>query len=420
MLVARLPAETLMSTTSIPVTEARASVLEHISPLDHEPVAIDEALDRVLAEDVRAAEDVPPFPCSAMDGYAILAGDAGRRLTIVGESRAGTPARQPVSEGAAIRVSTGAAIPAGATAVIAQENVLRTGDQIETRAITPAGLHIRGAGEDMRVGALQLTAGSRLTAVELGAAVAAGVGTLSVAGRPRVSVLCTGDELRAPGEPLGPGEIHNSNAPMLVGLATGAGALVTGARRLPDDRGATERGIEEALGQSDVVIISGGVSVGPHDHVKAALAALGVEEVFWSIALQPGRPTWFGLRRRGRVRPLVFGLPGNPVSAVVTFSLFVAPALAALQGAPAPRPPHAHAALAAAVKRNPRRVQAIRVRLELGGADAGSLPLTAFPNGAQGSHILTSLIGADALAMIPMGEGVLPAGSIVALEALAR
>lgn len=412
-----------MSTTLIPVAHARESVLEVISQLDPEPVAIDDALGRVLAEDVRAAEDVPPFPSSAMDGYAILAGDSGRRLTLVGESRAGTPAAQAVGDGEAIRVSTGAAIPAGATAVIPQEEVDRTGDEIETRAVSAPGQHVRGAGEDMRAGALQLTAGSRLTAVELGAAVAAGVGTLSVSRRPRVSILCTGDELRAPGEPLGPGEIHNSNAPMLVGLATGAGALTGPAQRLPDDRGATERGIEAALQSSDVVIISGGVSVGPHDHVKPALAQLGVDEVFWSVALQPGKPTWFGVLRsggRGAESPLVFGLPGNPVSAVVTFSLFVAPALAALQGGPAPRPPHAEAALATDVKRNPRRDQAIRVRLELGGEGVGAAALTAFPTGAQGSHILTSLLGANALAMIPMGEGVLPAGSIVALEALAR
>jgi molybdopterin molybdotransferase len=254
--------------------------------------------------------------------------------------------------------------------------------------------------------------------------VAAGVGTLQVSRRPRVTVLCTGDELRAPGEPLGPGEIHNSNAPMLVGLATGAGAVALAVRRLPDDRRATVRGIGEALDSSDVVIISGGVSVGPHDHVKPALSELGVNEVFWSVALQPGKPTWFGYRTPPSggepARPLVFGLPGNPVSAVVTFSLFVAPALAALQGGPAPRPPHAQAVLATEVKRNPRRDQAVRVRLELGGTDIGSPALTAFPNGAQGSHILTSLLGADALAMIPMGDGAVPAGTVVALEALAR
>jgi molybdopterin molybdotransferase len=406
-----------MSTTLITVAQARESVLEGIEPLDPEPVAIDDALGRVLADDVRATEDVPPFPCSAMDGYAILAGDSGRRLTIVGESRAGTPATGRLGEGEGIRVSTGAAIPAGATAVIPQEEVSREADEIETRAAATTGQHVRGAGEDMRAGALQLTAGTRLRAVDLGAAVAAGVGTLSASRRPRVTVLCTGDELRAPGEPLGPGEIHNSNAPMLVGLVTGAGALAAPAQRLPDDRGATERGIGEALHQADVVIISGGVSVGPHDHVKPALCELGVDEVFWSVALQPGKPTWFGIGRSIPTQPLVFGLPGNPVSAVVTFSLFVAPALAALQGAPVPRPPYAEAALATEVMRNPRRDQAIRVRLEIGGPQ---LRPTAFPNGAQGSHILTSLLAADALAMIPMGDGVLPAGSLVSLEPLAR
>ena len=173
-------------------------------------------------------------------------------------------------------------------------------------------------------------------------------------------MLCTGDELRAPGEPLRPGEIHNSNAPMLTGLATRAGAAAAPAERLPDDRAATEAGIAAALGRSDVVIISGGVSVGPHDHVKPVLAALGVEEIFWSVALQPGKPTWFGTRG-GEI--YVFGLPGNPVSAVVTFSLFVAPALAALQGATPARRLESEAVLGEAVRRNPRREQAVRVRL---------------------------------------------------------
>jgi molybdopterin molybdotransferase len=396
----------------ITIAEARRRVRDAVSPLPAEPVGIDDALGRVLARDVTAAGDVPPFPCSAMDGYAVTAGPAGRRLTIVGESRAGTPATRSVGAGEAIRISTGAAIPAGATAVIPQEDVSADRESIETRAAVSRADHIRGAGEDMRAHATVLAAGTILNPIALGAAVAAGAGSVSAARRPRVSVLCTGDELRAPGEPLRPGEIHNSNAPMLTGLATHAGAITAPAQRLADDRAATERGIAAALAQSDVVILSGGVSVGPHDHVKPALVTLGVRELFWSVALQPGKPTWFGVLADGR---LVFGLPGNPVSAVVTFSLFVSPALAALQGAPAPRPPRPDAVLGTDVRRNPRREQAVRVRLQEG----DGATVQAFPNGDQGSHILSSLIDADALAMIPAGDGQLRAGTTVTLEALA-
>jgi molybdopterin molybdotransferase len=402
-----------MPRSLISITEARQRVLDATTPLGTETVALDDALGRVLAQDVAAAGDVPPFPCSAMDGYAVTAGDAGRILRIVGESRAGTPSDRRLAEGEAIRISTGAAVPPGATAVIPQENVDLDGtDSIRTNAASAPGEHIRGAGEDMRARTVVLTAGTPLGPVELGAAAAAGVGAVIASRRPRLTVLCTGDELRAPGEPLGPGEIHNSNAPMLTGLAQRAGALTGAARRLPDDREATTRGIGEALRQSDVVIISGGVSVGPHDHVKPALDALGVNEIFWSVSLQPGKPTWFGVPDAGH--PLVFGLPGNPVSAVVTFSLFVAPALAALQGGPTPSPPRATAVLGVDVTRNPRREQMLRVRL----VEEDDV-VRAYPNGGQGSHMLTSLLGADALALIPSGEGELPRGTAVTLHALA-
>jgi molybdopterin molybdotransferase len=400
-----------VSTSLIKISQARELILGAAKPLGSEIVAIDDALGRVLAADVRATGNVPPFPCSAMDGYAVVAGAAGRALKVVGESRAGTPSDHQLGDDEAIRISTGAAVPPGASAVIPQEDVVSNGDGvIETASAVSPGEHVRGAGEDIRADTTVLTAGTILGPVHLGAAVAAGVGSLSVARRPRVAVLCTGDELRAPGEPLAPGEIHNSNAPMLTGLAAHAGAVTSPARRLPDDPGATEVGIADALAGSDVVLITGGVSVGPHDHVKPALARLGVQEIFWSVALQPGKPTWFGSLDGGQ---LVFGLPGNPVSAVVTFSLFVAPALAALQGAPAPAAPRPDALLGVDVKRNANRDMAIRVRLEQ--ADGGVL---AFPNGAQGSHILTSLVGADALAMIPAGPGELAAGTKVALSAL--
>jgi molybdopterin molybdotransferase len=398
----------------IAIDQAIEHVLDQTRPLPPQTVTIDDALHRVLAVDVRAVGDVPPFPCSAMDGYALVAGPSGRRLRIVGESRAGAPAGNALGAGEAIRVSTGAAIPPGADAVIPQEDVDLVGADgaLVTSQDSPAGAHVRGAGEDMRAGTIVLRAGRRLGPVQLGAAVAAGAGTLEVATSPRVAVLCTGDELRAPGEPLGPGEIHNSNAPMLTGLSRDAGADTGPAGRLPDDREATIDGIAAAIDDSDVVIITGGVSVGPHDHVKPALSALHVQQLFWSVALQPGKPTWFGVAGDGT---LVFGLPGNPVSAVVTFSLFVAPALAALQGAAAPAPPTPTAVLATDVPRNPRRVQAVRVSLH--NSPAG---VTATPTGAQGSHILSSLLAADALAMIPMGDGVVAAGDEITLRALAR
>ena len=395
----------------ITIAEARELVAAVATPLGVETVAIADARDRVLAEDLRAAGDVPPFPCSAMDGYAVAPGPAGRTLEVVGESRAGAPAAQPRGPDEAIRISTGGAIPAGATAVIPQENVDAGNGSILTRSQVEQGDHIRDRGEDMRAGTTVLRAGSVLGAAELGAAVAAGAGAVSVARRPRVQVLSTGDELKAPGEPLGPGEIHNSNGPMLVALAAHQGAVCAPPARLPDDRAATEAGLARALETADVVIVSGGVSVGPHDHVKPALAELGVEQVFWRVALQPGKPTWFG--RRGT--RLVFGLPGNPVSAVVTFGLFVRPALAALQGRAAERLLVPEAVLATPVRRNPDRDQALRVRLE---RQDGMLMAT--PNGPQGSHIVTSLLGADALALVPAGEGELEAGTTVTLEPLPR
>jgi molybdopterin molybdotransferase len=395
----------------ITIAHARALVLEHVRPLGHERVDVADALDRVLAEDVSATGDVPPFACSAMDGYAIKDGGTDRTLTVVGESRAGAPSDRELGDGEAIRISTGAAVPTGATAVIPQENVDSDERKITTREPVGAGEHIRHPGEDMRAGTRVLQAGAKLGAGELGAAVAAGMGRLLVARRPVVAVLCTGDELRAPGETLGPGEIHNSNAPMLTSLSTRSGARAVPAQRLRDDRAATERALGAALAQADVTVVSGGVSVGPHDHVKPALATLGVGEVFWGVSLQPGKPTWFGTAGDR----LVFGLPGNPVSAFVTFSLFVRPALAALQGAGGEVALDSEAVLAVPVKRNPNREQAVRVRLER--RDGATMAL---PNGPQASHIMTSLLGADALALIAPGDGEAAAGTPVRLEPLPR
>jgi molybdopterin molybdotransferase len=398
-----------MAPKLISIEQARANVLVTVRPLPSERIAIADGLDRVLAEDIVAAGDVPPFACSAMDGYAVKAGPALRSLTVVGESRAGSPAGCVLATGETIRVSTGAAVPEGAEAVIRQEDVKVEPTAVRTLAETQAGENIRRPGEDLHAQQTVLHAGTVMGTAELGAAVAAGAGELVVARHPTVAIFSTGDELRAPGEPLGPGEIHNSNAPMLAALAVRAGAAALAPERLPDDRERTEAGLRRGLEDADVVVVSGGVSVGPHDHVRPALEALDVAEQFWGVALQPGKPTWFGERDD----KLVFGLPGNPVSTVVTFTLFVRPALAALQGA-APGERRGQARLGAAVKRNAGREQAVRVRLE----DRDS-SVIAIPNGPQGSHLVTSLLGAHALAFIPAGEGELAPGTPVTVEYLA-
>jgi molybdopterin molybdotransferase len=394
----------------ISIVDARRQVLDVIQPLGTERIPVTEALDRVVAKAVVATNDVPPFPSSAMDGYAVQAGPSGRELAVVGESRAGAPSDRPLHDGEAIRISTGAAVPAGAAAVIPQEDVEVRDGAIVLGEDVLAGTHVRAVGEVMPVGTPVVATGTKIGPAELAAAISAGAGQVTVARRPLMQVFSTGDELREPGEPLAPGEIHNSNGPMLTAMAALCGALADPPSRLPDDRAATEAGLEAALASSDVLIVSGGVSVGPHDHVKPALNALGVRERWWGVALQPGKPTWFGTKNGH----LVFGLPGNPVSAAVTFSLFVAPALAALQGAH-PRSDLGTAVLGADVPRNPSREQAVRVRLERRDCAA-----VAVPNGPQGSHVVTSLVGADALALIAAGEGSVPAGTTVELAALVR
>jgi molybdopterin molybdotransferase len=376
-------------------------------PLETETVAVEAAAGRVLAQDVTARGDVPGFANSAMDGYAVRAGPAGRELRVVDESQAGRPATAAVGDGEAIRISTGAAVPAGADSVVPVEQVQERDGAVVLETDAARHANIRDAGEDLRTGARALSAGTVLGPAELAIAVAAGRGDVPCARRPRVAVLATGDELVAPGADLGPGQIHNSNAVALSALAAGNGGEVVRGEAVPDDREATEAILAGALDEADVVAVSGGVSVGPHDHVKPALTTLGVEERFWRVALKPGKPVWFGTRGP----KLVFGLPGNPVSAVVCFLLFVRPALRALQGAE-PLPPPEMARLAEDVPRNPFRLEAVRVALDNG--DDGVA--RARPTGAQGSHLLSSLLGADALALIPPGDAPLPAGSPVACE----
>jgi molybdopterin molybdotransferase len=391
----------------IAIAEARGRVLEAVRPLSAEPVGIADALGRVLAEPVGSGISVPPFDSSAMDGYAVIAGDAGQ-LELVDEARAGHPATTAVRRGTAIAISTGAAVPDGATAVVQVERTERTGETVTVPA-TEAGANIRRAGEDIAAGEVVLRAGETLGPAAIGVAASVVRASVSCARRPRVALLVTGDELTEPGQPLAPGGIYSSNGYALAGQVERAGATVVMHEHVPDHAGTTLAALGAALDEADVVLVSGGVSVGPHDHVKDAFAHQGTEERFWGVSLRPGKPTWFGTKGQ----TLAFGLPGNPVSAMVTFQLFVRPALAALQGAD-PGITRTTARLARPVERNRQREQAVRVRLAAG--DDGWQASTT--KDAQGSHVLTSMLGAHGLALIAPGEGDAPAGELVEVELL--
>jgi molybdopterin molybdotransferase len=390
----------------ITIAEARERVLDSVTRLGDEAVALDAALGRVLAEDVTSTIPVPPFDSSAMDGYAVVAGRGGE-LEVIGEARAGHPFGRRVSEGSAVRISTGALVPEGADAVVPVERTTASEGGVGVPEVE-AGANVRRAGEDIPLNAVVLRTGARLGPAELGVAASVGRGELRCAQQPRVAVLITGDELTEPGAPLEPGRIYGSNGFALAAQVERAGAVVASRATVPDDPDGTRAAIGRALDDADVVLVSGGVSVGPHDHVKPALQDLGVEERFWGVRLRPGKPTWFGTRGR----KLAFGLPGNPVSAMVAFQLFGRPALTALQGGT--QMPHVSARLGEGVARNPQREQALRVRLRQSENGFVAEPTKE----AQGSHVLTSMLGADALAFIAPGDGEVTAGELVEVELL--
>lgn len=386
-------------------SEARARLLDGVERLPTERVALEAALGRVLAEPLVAAEAIPPFPYSAMDGYAVatrdLSGAAPFRLRVEGESRTGRPA-QPLVPGTAAAISTGAEVPAGADAVVPREVVDRDGDQVAIREHAKAGQHIRRAGEDLAAGSVALAPGHRLGPAALGLAAGLDATALTVARRPRVTILCTGDELRPPGSAQIPGKIPESVSPPLAALVTLAGGA---ARRMPpvgDEEDATRAAVTDALGDTDLLLTVGGVSVGEHDWVRPALEAAGVTLNFWKVAIKPGKPIAFG--RHGASGAYVLGLPGNPASAVITFSLFGVPLLRALQGDREPLPKLLTLPLGAALRHKPGRLEFIRVKIESRGSGQVAVP---FENQASGA--LTSLAWADGLALVP--------GEIEALEA---
>jgi molybdopterin molybdotransferase len=382
--------------------EALAQILERVPRLAAEEAAVSPALaGRVLTAEVSAEVSLPPFATSAMDGYAVRAAELGDGPVPIAFRLAAGDAPRPLPAGAAAGIATGAPMPPGADAVVPVEDAEEAGDALRAARPKP-GAHIRPAGGDVESGRVVAAAGRLLTPALLAAIAAVGTARVRVARRPRLAAIATGSELVRAGERLAPGQIYESNLTAIVAQAERAGAEVVAAEIVPDDRAATEAAFASALA-ADVVVSSGGVSVGPHDHVKGALDALGVREVFWRVAHKPGKPLWFGVAPSGA---LVFGVPGNPVSSLVCFELFVRPALMAMQGAP--QEPRPVARLAGPVARLETRDHAVRCRLR-----PGPEGMELEPGGPQDSHLIVHASGADAVALIGAGGGEVPAGTLV-------
>jgi molybdopterin molybdotransferase len=377
------------------IGEALALVLGRVQRLPLEAVAIADAAGRVLGEDACAVTDLPPFDSSAMDGYAVRAADTPGPLAVVGQSAAGRPEPGTVGPGEAVVISTGAVVPDGADAVVPVE---QTSGELHVESVV-AGENVRPRGGDVRAGAVVVEAGSVLGPPQISAIAAAGVAVVRCARRPRVAFLATGSELRAPGEPLAPGEIYESNSVLVAAQLRSAGAEATVFPVVADDLAETRAGLEAAL-EHDVLITSGGVSVGRHDLVRATLAELGAEEVFWRVAVKPGKPITFAVRGD----TLVFGLPGNPVSSLVDFELFVRPALRALQGAGEPGPLYLPGRLVRTVPRNAERDELVRARRVGDRLD---------PVSGQDSHMIVRAAVANALVYVPRGSGELVQGAEV-------
>ena len=405
----------MVTSELVEIEHARRMVLEAVVPLASVAVDLDDALGRVLAEDIAAEQPVPSFDSSAMDGFAVraadLAGVSGAdpvSLRVVGESRAGRPTDAAVGSGEAIAISTGAMIPAGADTIVRVEQTHQSNGSVQVLSPVDAGTDVRHAGDDVAAGATVMARGTTIGPAELGMLASVGRAEALCARAPRVSVLVTGDELLAPGERTRPGAVRDSNSHTIGGLARRAGAQTIRRATVGDDARGTTSAIAEAIADSDVLVLCGGVSVGLHDHVRPSLRALGATQGFWGLALKPGHPTWFGTLEGS----LVFGLPGNPVSAMVTFVLLVRPALRAMQGATTASEPLT-AVLDGGYRKAAGRAHALRCRVS-----AREDGWHARPTGPQGSHVLSSMLAADALAIVPSAVTDLPDGARVQIEPL--
>jgi molybdopterin molybdotransferase len=385
--------------------EAQRLVLEHVKPLSTESVPLERVAGRVLAEGGQAVVDLPPFPSSAMDGFAVRAADVPAALPVVARIPAGRPAARALAPGEAMAIATGGVVPDGADAVIPVEYVVERDNSIEVAEPLEVGANVRPRGGDLHLGDEVVPSGTRLGPAQLGALAAAGVAEVVCSATPRAAVLATGTELRRPGEPLEPGEVYEANGLILETQLRSAGAVVERLAAVADDEDAHREALAHGL-EHDVLVTSGGVSVGPHDLVRRVESQLGVDEVFWRVAVKPGKPVSFGVRDR----TLVFGLPGNPVSSLVGFELFVRPAVLALQGVADPLPRFEPGTLAAAVKRNPGRDELVRARRRLSW-DSAAVELE--PLVGQESHMIARSAAADALVLLPRGEGEFEAGSPV-------
>ncbi|MFC4165894.1 molybdopterin molybdotransferase MoeA [Teichococcus aestuarii] len=396
----------------ISVEEARGRILEALSPCGAETVPLAEGWNRVLARPVAARLTQPPADVSAMDGYAVRAADAleGATLRVIGAAPAGHPFAGAVGAGEAVRIFTGAPVPEGADAILLQEDATAAGGTVCVNEAVRPDRWIRRAGMDFRAGDTLLEAGRRLTARDIGLAAAGNHAWLAVHRAPRIAILATGDEIVLPGEPLPGGGIVSSNAHMLAALVRAAGGVPVVLPIAGDNHDAIGAAAEAAR-RCEMLVTTGGASVGEHDLVQSALAPHGFTLDFWKIAMRPGKPLIWG--RLGETP--VLGLPGNPVSALVCSVLFLWPALARLSGLPAAPLPLRMVRLGAGLPENDRREEYMRARLE---TDAEGRAVV-MPATRQDSAMLRILAGADALLQRPPHAPALQAGALVPVVSLA-
>jgi molybdopterin molybdotransferase len=391
----------------ISVEEAKRRILAAFSPLAPETVSLIDALGRVLAEDVAARVTQPPVAVSAMDGYAVRAADVAKvpvTLRQIGIAPAGAAFAGTVGAGECVRIFTGGPVPAGADAIVIQEDADADGERIAIRASAAAGNYVRPAGLDFRAGEIGLKAGRALSARDVGFAAAMNRPWLKVRRRPRVAIVSTGDEIVLPGDPLGPSQIVSSNGPALAAFVRACGGEPIHLGVVPDSLDAIKTVADGARG-ADLLVTSGGVSVGEHDLVRPALETRGLMVDFWQIAMRPGKPLMFG-----NIGPTaVLGLPGNPVSSLVCALIFLAPALAMMLGRVDTDGRHATASLGVDLPANDRRQDYLRAALSRDAA--GRLFATPFPK--QDSSMLSLLAKADCLVIRPPHAPLAKAGTTV-------